>query len=149
MKPENQALGIMVLGVAVVVSVAAVGLYYLTPPLAPPASFPVPAGTVFTGSSLVTWTILFNVSGSGQRVVGSWSAFDGRGVPMLVVENGTLAGPFFTLCPRTLGPPFAQLNGTLDVSVGPGPHTLHWGGCFQVSRILVTGPIRLGSSLFA
>jgi hypothetical protein len=142
MEPENKALALVVLGVAVVLVIGAVGVHYFATPLILPSSLPIPAGTVFSGNATETWTAHFNVSVFGSRVVGTWTAFDGIGFPYLVVVNGTVAKPSGVFYSCALARYWSQSNGTVDTPVGLGAHTIYWAPCFGASRIVVTERIQ-------
>ena len=89
MRPENRALLVVLVGVLVVVAIAGATIF-LT---ALPTSLPIPAGTTFTGNSVQTWLVHFNVSAMDVRLTGAWSAFDGFGAPALVVVSGSVGRP--------------------------------------------------------
>ncbi len=112
------------------------------------------SGTVFPGDVLSTWSIHLTVGSSPMRLVGAWTAFDGKGWPMLYPEEGTVTGPFQGLCPKCgslggevtplCGPPqpFTQYNGTIDWELRPGAYTLHWAVCGSASQIRITDSVR-------
>lgn len=81
MKPENRARAPFAIGFAVVLALAVIGAYvFSTSPLLA-SSLPIPAGTLFTGSETSDWVAHFDVPSVGGRVVGAWTAFEGREVP--------------------------------------------------------------------
>lgn len=143
MKPENRALLVLVL-VAVVVT-AAVGAYLLVSPREIPVSLPVPSGTAFSSTDSVSWIVYFNVSTPDVKIAGAWTAYQGIGFVGLVVVNGSVAKPsgLYFNCP--LLQRWSQSNGSIEVPVDPGPHTLYWsaGLCSSASKIVVTEAIRL------
>ena len=139
MKAENRALSVVVLAFVVVVA----GAYALSVPTA----LLVPAGRVFSETEAQTWVLHFTVSGAGAHVVGAWTAFDGYGWIGLVVLNGTVEKPWpppLLFCPLEYA--WTRFNGTIDVPVTAGPHTIYWtiGYCSDASRIVVTEPIFVG-----
>ncbi len=142
MKSENRALAVILVAVTVVVAVGG-ALIFLT---AFPTTLPIPAGTTFTGNVTQTWLVHFNVSAANARLVGAWTAYDGFGYPALAVVDGTVGRPpdYLYRCPAL--PRWTQTNGSLDLSVAPGPHTLYWGGCFAASRVVITETVQLVSS---
>ncbi len=138
MKHESRALAVALLAVLVVVTIGG-ALVYLD---VLGTALPVPAGTVFAGSAIQTWSLHFNVSGSGSGLVGAWTAYHGLGYPALVIVAGTVGRPDLPgHCP--ILPRWAEYNGSIDAWVPPGPHTVFWGICFGASEIVVTQPIRL------
>lgn len=149
MKPENRALLILVLAVVVVAAVG--GAYFCVTPQGLPTMLPIPEGTTFSLNDTWSWVAYFNVTATGARLVGAWTAYLGAGDPGLIVVNGSVAapgGPFFLHgCPRLRL--WSTYNGTIDQPVDFGPHTLFWsGGCSGASRIVVTETIRLTPFLF-
>jgi len=138
MKAENRALAVAVLTFVLVVAGAAAYV------LSVPTVLVVPAGRVFSESEAQTWARHFTVSGAGAHVVGAWTAFDGYGWPGLVVLNGTVEKPWpppILFCP--LEHSWTRFNGSIDVPVTTGPHTVYWttGYCSDASKIVVTEPI--------
>lgn len=139
MRPDNRAVLVVLVAVLVVVAIAGAAIF-LT---ALPTSLPIPAGTTFTGNSVQTWLVHFNVSAMDVRLTGAWSAFDGFGAPALVIVAGTVGRPpdVAYRCPA-LGN-WTQRDGSINESVDPGPHTLYWSGCFAASRVVITDTVRL------
>lgn len=141
MKPENKALAVILMVVTVVV--AAGGVYFLAVPPALPISLAIPVGTTFSPNATLAWVVYFNVSTTGVRLVGAWTAFNGIGYPALVVVNGTVTPPSgLYSCP--LSRIWTQFNGSIDTPVAVGPHTLYWNTiCSYASSIVVTETVRL------
>jgi hypothetical protein len=142
MQPENRALAVVVLAIVVVAAVG--GAYFLAVAPVPPVSLPIPAGTTFSLNDTLYWAVYFNVSTPDSRLVGAWTAFKGAGDLRLVVANGSVAppGPYFGHCnPISF---WSVSNGTIDLPVAVGPHTLIWDTfCAGASRIVVTEEIQL------
>jgi len=144
MKPEDRALLIVL--VAVVVAAAGGAAYFLLAAGSVPQSLPIPAGTTFTANESEQWVAHFTVGAAGGRLVGGWTAYDGSGGIYLVVVNGTVSKPWPPpplMCPLILS--WGEINGTIDLPVGPGPHTAYWstGYCSAASRIVVTRTIQV------
>lgn len=139
MRPENRALLVVLVAILVVVSIG--GAVILLTEL--PTTLPIPAGTTFTGNSVQTWLVHFNVSAMDSRLVGAWTAFDGYGVPALVVVSGTVGRPPDTAYRCPLLQNWTQRSGSVNISVDPGAHTLYWSGCFAASRVVITEGVRL------
>lgn len=143
MKPENRALLTVVLAIVVVTSV--IGAYLVLTPFAPPNSLPVLAGTAFTASDSMDWVAHVAVGPTGGTLVGAWTAYNGSGFLGLDVVNGTVPKPpNVLLCPRIVLR-WAERNGTVDVSLAPGPYTVYWtaGYCASAQQILVTQTIEV------
>ncbi len=144
MKPEDRAL---VIFMAIVVGVAAAGgLYILVVGGSLPSGLPIPAGTTFTANETERWVATFTAGPLGGRLEGAWTAYTGSGFITLVVVNGTVSKPWpppVLFCPLLYA--WDQMNGTIDVAVGPGPHTVYWstGSCSSAQEIVVTQPIQL------
>ena len=144
MKPENRALLTVVLAIVLVTSV--IGAYLLLTPSAPPNSLPILAGTAFTANESVGWVAHFTVGAAGGTLVGAWTAYDGSGFLGLDVVNGTVSkSPNVFLCPRIIVFRWAERNGTVDVSLVPGPYTVYWtaGYCASAQQIVVTQTIEV------
>ncbi len=136
MTTENRALSVAILAFVLVVA----GAYAMSIP----TPLLVPAGRAFSENEAQTWVLHFTVSGAGAHVVGAWTAFDGYGWIGLVVLNGTVEKPWpppVLFCPLEYA--WTRFNGTLDVPVTAGPHTMYWttGYCSGASKIVVTEPI--------
>jgi hypothetical protein len=140
---ENRALLTVALAIVVVTSV--VGAYLLLTPSAPPDSLPVLAGTAFTANESLHWVAHFTVGAAGGALVGAWTAYDGSGFLGLDVVNGTVSKPpDVFLCPLILIH-WSERNGTVNVPVAPGPHTVYWtaGYCSSAQQIVVTQTIEV------
>ncbi len=133
----------MIVAVIVVVGIGAA--YFLLTPTRLPTTLPIPQGTTFSMNDTWHWAAYFNVTTSGSRLVGGWTAYDGFGEEVLWVMNGSVAppgGPVLIHCP--LEQRWSVYNGTINRPVGVGPHTLLWAyGCAMASRIVVMETIRL------
>ncbi len=142
MNPRIRRIAAIATVVAALVVLGAVGLFYLAPGSGPPRSLPIPAGTVFSDQEARVWTAQFDVRGLGGRVVGTWTAYDGAGWRDLVVVNGSASPTSDTFrCP--LMHPWDRYNGSIDVAVGPGLHTLYWAPCGRAASTLVNVDIAL------
>ena len=143
MKPEDRALVVAVL--AIVLVVAPIGAVLLLTPPALPTSLPVPAGTAFTVSDSVNWTVHFRVPSAGGTLVGAWTAYDGLGAVGLIVVNGTVSRPFPPQILCQLLPRWAVQNGSVDRALAPGAYTVYWntGYCAYASQIVVTQAIQI------
>ncbi len=139
MRADNRALVAVLVALIIVISIGG-AVIILT---ALPTSLPVPVGTTFTENATQTWLVHFSVSATGSRLVGAWTAYDGSGFPSLVVVDGTVGRPpdYVYRCP--LIQPWTEYNGSLDVAVDSGPHTLFWSGCFAASRVVITEAVQL------
>src|SRR5438128_12694183 len=142
MRAENKALAIAAFGFVVLMVVGTVGIYFGRVST-PPRTLPIWSGTEFSRSAPSSWAAHFTVYGGGTQIVGAWTAFNGLGYPTLIVVNGTVSRPSEDLvrCPELRNWP--ELNGTIDVAVDPGPHTIYWGVCAGASRIVITETVRL------
>ncbi len=77
--------------------------------------------------------------GTGIRLVGAWTAFDGYGDPILEVVNGTVNPPPQGLyrCPLLFH--WGQMNASMDTALGAGPHTLYWNNICASAVMIVVG----------
>ncbi len=144
MKPEDRALVLLVIAAVAVATVG--GAYILLAGGPVPETLPIPAGTTFTANETDHWVATFAAGPLGGRLEGAWTAYTGSGFITLVVVNGTVSKPWpppVLFCPLLLA--WEQMNGTVDVAVGPGPHTVYWstGSCSFAREIVVTQPIQL------
>ena len=146
-RPENLALLTMVLAVVVVSSV--VGANLLVTPSTPPTSLPIHPGTLFSANASATWVAHFTTGAAGGTLVGAWTAYNGSGFLSLEVVYGTVSKPpNVYLCPLIAIFHWQERNGTVDIPVGPGPHTMFWtaGYCSSAQEIVVTETIDLAAS---
>ncbi len=127
MRPESKGLAIAALGFVILLIAGPAGIYFGG--ASQPTTLPIWTGTEFNRSSPADWVAHFTVYGAGIRIVGAWTAFDGVGYPMLIVFDGTLTGNagYRGFCPNLQRWP--ERNGTIEVAVDPGPHTIYWGPC--------------------
>ncbi len=143
MEPGNRALLVLVVAVAVVTSVG--GAFLILSSAAPPTMLPVPAGMEFSSAQAASWTAHVDVGAAGGTLVGAWTATDGSDFVRLEAVNGTVSKPpNVYMCPLLL-PSWSQQNGTVDVALGPGPHTVFWsvGYCTSARSIVVTQAIQV------
>lgn len=144
MKPEDRAI---VIFLAVVVGVASAGgLYFILVAGNLPTTLPIPAGTTFTLNQTESWVAHFTAGPLGGRLEGAWTAYTGSGFITLVVVNGTASKPWpppLVTCPLFYS--WGQFNGSIDVVVGPGAHTIYWstGYCSSAQEIVVTQSIQI------
>ncbi len=149
MKPQNRALAVILLAILVVVATGGALVFLAALPGALPTSLPILTGTVFRGNATQTWVLHFNISGTGLRLVGAWTAYDGHGFPpALELRNGTVERPpdYLFRCPPLQ--PWAEANGSIDTAVSPGSHTMYWGACSSASTIQITQAVQLTRSVF-
>ncbi len=148
MRPQNRALAVILLAVLVVVATGGALVFLAALPGALPTTLPIPTGTVFRGNATQTWVLHFNVSGTGLRIVGAWTAYDGHGFPALELRNGTVGRPpdYLFRCPPLQ--PWTEANESIDTTVNPGPYTMYWGACFSASTIQITQAVQLTRSIF-
>ncbi len=143
MKPEDRALIVIVLAVAIVV--APLTAYVLLVPQGHPTFLPIPAGTTFSLDQSANWTARITVGLAGGILIGAWTAFNGLGFVTLGVTTGSVSkSPPIALCPYVIIP-WAQRNGTEDLPLSPGSYTLYWttGSCSWARVIVVTQTIQL------
>ncbi len=144
MKPEDKALLLIVLAVVVVATAGAAYVFILAGPPSP--TLPVAAGTVFTANMTEHWAAQFTVGPSGGRFVGAWTAYQGAGLIVLIVVNGTVSKswpPPAIFCPLLVS--WAQQNGSIDRSLAAGTYTAYWstGYCSTATRIEVTQTLQV------
>ncbi len=112
-----------------------------SPPPVPP-SLPIRVGTVFGRLDTLHWVAWFNVTEDAGRLVGAWAAHGGTGTPALVVVNGSVGKSASGLsCPNAFA--WDVRTGSINTSVGPGPHTLYWASCFEASKVVVAEAIHV------
>ena len=143
MKPEDCVLLTLFVALAVIASVA--GAYLLLAAAAPRTTLPIRAGTDFSSAQATNWTAHVTVGASGGMLVGAWTAHDGSGLIRLDVVNGTVSKPpNVYMCPVTV-PQWSVQNGTVNVVIGPGPHTVFWtaGYCSSAESLVVTETIEV------
>lgn len=133
----NRRVAAIGLAIVLLVTVAAAYLVIVW------GTLPIPAGTVFVRSDVESWVLHFDVPGQGSRLVGAWTGYDGFGFDGLVVVNGTVDRPFDFMFRCPAGHSWSEYNGSVNVWVDPGPHTLYWGNCFWASRLVITEAVRL------
>ncbi len=124
------------------------GAYFFLVPPSASGTILIPAGTEFNYTAALSWAIFFNVTSPAARLVGAWTDFGAAGNVSLIVGNGSVPRPGYHVI-RTCPPPpnLPEVNGTLNLPVAAGPHSLYWGTgfCWGATRILVTDPVRLAS----
>ncbi len=146
MRPQNIA--VLTILLAVVVATSVVGAYILLSPATLPASLPIPAGTVFSANESAVWVAHFTAGPAGGVLRGAWTAYNGWGFIGLAVVNGTVSKPpSVAVCPLVVIA-WKEWNGTVDLPVDAGPHTMFWtaGNCSSAQEIVVTQAIRLAAS---
>ena len=129
----------------VILALALAGLYYAVTAPGPPGPLPLFVGTVFTRQTALDWLAYANVSSAGWTLEGAWTAFNASGTPFLVVVNGTLLynpGRYVS-CPIPRTRPWAEVRGSLDEPIGPGPHTLFWSPCVRFSNLVITATLQI------
>jgi hypothetical protein len=141
MKPENQALVVVLVEFAFVVAVGGSYLLAVAPTL--PASLPIPAGTAILGYG---WVAHFSVPLEGGRLVGAWTAFNAQFGLSLALANGTIAP--YGGCPINVVGLGHELNRTFDILLGPGAYTIFVDPCSRASRIVITEPIQVVPTRF-
>ncbi len=144
MQPGHGGL-LTAIGVVVVVGsmVSAVLLYSVVSAW---TTLPIPAGATITDAEQGTWVAHFTVGPGGGVLVGAWTAYGVSGDIGPVIVNGTVSKPQpppgLYNCPLEMYQP--QANGSLDMPLPSGPHTMYWSPfCTYARSIVVTQTIQV------